>query len=485
MGRLLPTCIASNKDSIYFVARAVSSDNVNGKPLIVLAKSEQFPTNLNNISWSIVSTVSMDQLRPFILPLYTGDNLLSVQCVVDDNGVFTVGVMRLLYQADGVDSSIRYDPNAALIDKSTTTHGNSTVDGLGEWSIASDPSNLIEDFRYVNVKNPISGNNTVYRIQFNRYEATTVIKFGPEVRGNRAETDKRITLLENPGYFIRSLYASSDYIYFFEHSTDDTGPLQNYTLSVYPLPFSTISGGSINPTSTIPWHLEYFSPVCGGGAGSFYCLNYVVDNTTYMYRNIIYRMNGTAITDEWVSELDWRIMDYLISVPSQASAKQSNHSIITFNKVGLYSVNLSTLNGSIALQALPDIVVRINILTYVPPPPPVECGESCYFSKVMTRVIVIPSVIGALLLLCCLGFCISHCSVNRYKNPPAGGQRPAIVSVEGAENGGEPTGDNGGEVVEMETVTAEESKNDMDDQVEPADSHERSSGNVILEVVED
>ncbi|KAG0012253.1 hypothetical protein BGZ80_000096 [Entomortierella chlamydospora] len=406
MGRLLPTCIASNKDSIYFVARAVSSDNVNGKPLIVLAKSEQFPTNLNNISWSIVSTVSMDQLRPFILPLYTGDNLLSVQCVVDDNGVFTVGVMRLLYQADGVDSSIRYDPNAALIDKSTTTHGNSTVDGLGEWSIASDPSNLIEDFRYVNVKNPISGNNTVYRIQFNRYEATTVIKFGPEVRGNRAETDKRITLL-------------------------------------------------------------------------------VVDNTTYMYRNIIYRMNGTAITDEWVSELDWRIMDYLISVPSQASAKQSNHSIITFNKVGLYSVNLSTLNGSIALQALPDIVVRINILTYVPPPPPVECGESCYFSKVMTRVIVIPSVIGALLLLCCLGFCISHCSVNRYKNPPAGGQRPAIVSVEGAENGGEPTGDNGGEVVEMETVTAEESKNDMDDQVEPADSHERSSGNVILEVVED
>ncbi|KAF9401903.1 hypothetical protein BGX21_000218 [Mortierella sp. AD011] len=405
MGRLLPTCIASNRDSIYFIARAVSSDNVNGEPLIVLAKSEQFPTNLNNVSWSIVSTVPMDQLKPFILPFYTGNNLLSVQCVVDDDGVFTVGVMKLGHQVDGVGSSIRYDPNAALIDKSTTTHGNGTVGGLGEWTVASDPSNLIEDFRYVNVKNPINGNNSVYRIQFNRYEATTVIKFGPEVRGNRTETDKRITLL-------------------------------------------------------------------------------ILNSTTYMVRDTIYSLNGTSITDDWVSESNRRTMDYLISVPSQASGKQSNHSILTFNDDGLYSVNLSTLNHSIVLQALPDIVVSNNVLTHVPPPP-VECYESCHFAKAMTRVIIISSAIGILLLLCCLGFCIRRYSVNRYKDPPAGRQNPDIVSVRDAENGGEPNGDNDGEVVEMETVTAEEGRNAMNDQVESADSHEHSSGNVISEVVED
>ncbi|KAF9350675.1 hypothetical protein BGX26_011201 [Mortierella sp. AD094] len=252
MGKLLPTCITSNKDSIYLVAPAVSSDNVNGKPLIVLAKSEQFPGNPSNISWSVVSTVSMGQVKPFILPLYTDNHDLSIQCVVDDNGVFTVGITRLYYRAEGVESSIRYDPNAALIDKSTTTRGNGTIGGPGEWSIASDPSNLIEDFRFVNVKDPINGNNTVYRIQFNRYEAVTEIKFGPEVRGDRTEIDKRITLL-------------------------------------------------------------------------------VYDDTAFVSRNRIYSLNGTTVRDAWVSEPNWRSMDYLISIPSQAAGKRSNQSILTFN----------------------------------------------------------------------------------------------------------------------------------------------------------
>ncbi|KAG0005003.1 hypothetical protein BGZ79_007315 [Entomortierella chlamydospora] len=192
---------------------------------LVLAKSQQFPTDPTQISWSIVSTVPTQQLLPFITPQSGYVDLVYImQCVVDDNGVFTVGSVQGNVGYNNVTvASIRYDPSATLIENSNTTHGGVAGGsiGLGEWSIASDASNVLGKFRYVNVKEPINGNNTVYQIVYKSPPSKPEIVFGPLIRGNQTYVNKSIITL----------------IYF-----DSISKTKNYYMMIYTMNDMTVQG---------------------------------------------------------------------------------------------------------------------------------------------------------------------------------------------------------------------------------------------------
>ncbi|KAF9958745.1 hypothetical protein BGZ65_001200 [Modicella reniformis] len=105
MGKLQPSCIASNSDSIYFIANALE----NAEEILVLAKSAPLPKGPDQISWSVVSTVPNRQLVPFELPqTYSRSRYDVTSCVVDDNGIFAMGVL-----VDSQIQVIRYDPNGS------------------------------------------------------------------------------------------------------------------------------------------------------------------------------------------------------------------------------------------------------------------------------------------------------------------------------------------------------------------------------------
>ncbi|KAF9088832.1 hypothetical protein BGX27_002622 [Mortierella sp. AM989] len=195
MGRLYPTCFATNSESIYLIANAVSSDKNDGATL-VLAKSEPFPTNPGNITWSIVSTVPERQVSPFILPKPIERSFLtSVQCIVDNNGVFTAGSRGL--DSTGRYMSVRYDPKAALSNNSRTIQESGNIGGSdsghGEWSVDIRRSDSSAIVRFVNVKDTANSSNTIYQIRF-QPSTTYEIELDPMTMGIGNDTRKNVIL---------------------------------------------------------------------------------------------------------------------------------------------------------------------------------------------------------------------------------------------------------------------------------------------------
>ncbi|KAF9401904.1 hypothetical protein BGX21_000219 [Mortierella sp. AD011] len=209
-----------------------------------------------------------------------------MQCVVGDNGVFTVGSVQGNVGYNNVTvASVRYDPSATLIENSNTAHGGAPggSNGLREWSIASSAPDVLGKFRY----DPYSN-------------------------------------------LVRSLYAGNDNIYLFLRSPtwspgESLIPFRR-SLSLYSMPLSAISDGSVNFTSTMDWDPVCFDPSepsCSPGNGQFHCLGRYFDSVSKNYYMMIYTMNGVAVQGVWATNSTTKGEISVITVPSQTSDNQS------------------------------------------------------------------------------------------------------------------------------------------------------------------
>ncbi|KAK3815245.1 MAG: hypothetical protein J3Q66DRAFT_389113 [Benniella sp.] len=111
MGKLYPSCIASNSNSIWFIANAYPTDVPAGYSHFVLVRSPPFPTDTDTDQWTIMGTVPHLELKPFIKPgSYSRSLFETTTCTVDDNGVFAI--------ATGYDDDImrivRFDPKSSV-----------------------------------------------------------------------------------------------------------------------------------------------------------------------------------------------------------------------------------------------------------------------------------------------------------------------------------------------------------------------------------
>ncbi|KAI7831555.1 hypothetical protein BC939DRAFT_473112 [Gamsiella multidivaricata] len=274
MGKLFPTCVTSNNDTIYMAAYATEIGALPPIMLLVLVKSEQLPQDPSNISWSVVSTVPLTQLDPFNPPEPRElTPSISTECFVDDKGLFimTSQCLSNLW-------TVQYNPKATLLNNSKTTHGRSN-DHPGEWSMLDAISvgigHPFPHAQFLNTKSTVYGNETLYQVRYIPHRNDSlltppVIDVGPMEKNNRTAIDSRPVLLDQVNGSIYSLKIRDDNIYaVFDTAlgnsypyTNSTSPRYNKTLAVYPFSSSVIFNSTVSPNSTLnpaftlPWDLD-------------------------------------------------------------------------------------------------------------------------------------------------------------------------------------------------------------------------------------
>jgi len=110
MGKLYPSCIASNSNSIWFIANAYPTDVPAGYSHFVLVRSPRFPTDTDTDQWTIMGTVPHLELKPFTKPASYSRSLFEMTtCTVDDNGVFAISTGY----DDDIMRIVRFDPKSS------------------------------------------------------------------------------------------------------------------------------------------------------------------------------------------------------------------------------------------------------------------------------------------------------------------------------------------------------------------------------------
>lgn len=128
MGILIPRCIAANEESIYFVASGQDVNIHKGKKLLVLVKSNPFPSlnTTTTTTWNVISTVLASRFNEKQLD-YDREKFT---CHVDKNGIFTI-MAKTMIPSEPTLYRARYDPNAPLAPDTSTYNPNSGTHG--EW----------------------------------------------------------------------------------------------------------------------------------------------------------------------------------------------------------------------------------------------------------------------------------------------------------------------------------------------------------------
>lgn len=132
MGKLIPRCFAANSDTVYFLARAVSTNDKTGPEMVALVKSDPYPASIQEAKWTVVNNTTSRFFSSWYNRYYMSGDL---SCTVDDNGVF---IFTGQYSSSGARNSYRYDPLAPRDANHKTLPTNAT----GEWTA------LITDSQY-------------------------------------------------------------------------------------------------------------------------------------------------------------------------------------------------------------------------------------------------------------------------------------------------------------------------------------------------
>ncbi|KFH63869.1 hypothetical protein MVEG_10562 [Podila verticillata NRRL 6337] len=127
MGVLVPRCIAANEESIYFVASGQSLNIYKGEKLLVLVKSNRFPSlDSTDTTWNVISLTLASQFNEKQLDY----NREKFTCQVNKNGIFTI-MAKTMIPSEPTLYRARFDPNAPLASNNRTFNPyNSTH---GEW----------------------------------------------------------------------------------------------------------------------------------------------------------------------------------------------------------------------------------------------------------------------------------------------------------------------------------------------------------------
>ncbi|KAG0359227.1 hypothetical protein BG005_001173 [Podila minutissima] len=118
-------CFAANQDTIYFIMTASATEE-DSPSMLVLGRSQRFPTSIEVITWTIISSTPITHFDT--VPTFR-PHLATYRCSVSSEGVFT---FRYQYD-DRYDSfsGFRYDPRIQRQKKTGTC--NAITPELGDW----------------------------------------------------------------------------------------------------------------------------------------------------------------------------------------------------------------------------------------------------------------------------------------------------------------------------------------------------------------
>ncbi|KAF9964007.1 hypothetical protein BGZ65_011598 [Modicella reniformis] len=345
MGKLYPSCIVSNSDSIYFIAYALE----NAEELLVLVKSAPLPKGPDQISWTVVSTVSK-QFIPFKLH---GTYLLPggiPSCVVDDNGVFAMGAL-----VESQIQVIRYDPN-----------------GSQTWSLL-DPITLDakipqSTFQLFFAKDATNDASTLYHLRLQPvtvvdYTTTTAtpsltvgggtkgninstIIIGPMTDNNRTALESRSVVLSNVDGFPSGFTVGNNNLYV-EYNVNpgyiDQREWSRYnkTMIAYPIASLITPGSSLSPVFSIPWNLGCFrryQPASAASAGQLYSYCSVCNYQCY---GGLQTVDDQFASFREVGGIPFDI-DSLVVAPSQLGYRPTFAFIVTSGKT--YTLKFDSIN---------------------------------------------------------------------------------------------------------------------------------------------
>ncbi|KAG0356257.1 hypothetical protein BG005_004829 [Podila minutissima] len=246
MGKLIPRCFAANSDTVYFLARAVSTNDKTGPEMVALVKSDPYPASIQEAKWTVVNNTTSRFFSSWYNRYYMSGDL---SCTVDDNGVF---IFTGQYSSSGARNSYRYDPLAPRDANHKTLPTNATGEWTAlitdsqyssfpyYWGSSSDP----DPFILFNANGKNNANNT------NNNNATTSTTINGTTLSVRYGSDKLWAVMETgTPYYARM----NNYTYAKHHRT----------LAVFPFtaPYTVTSP----PASvvTAPWDLtcEYYYEV--------------------------------------------------------------------------------------------------------------------------------------------------------------------------------------------------------------------------------
>ncbi|KAF9181730.1 hypothetical protein BGZ51_005233 [Haplosporangium sp. Z 767] len=169
MGLLYASSLCASRQYIYAVAYATSTINTDipekggdTPVLLVLVRSQAYPTDPMNITWSVVSTIPTNQDWPFRMatPLVL-ENPGQATCVADDNGIVSLSIHSTSLH------TLQYDPKASRLTNSNTT--SEYDNGFGEWSLLDSlwiRSNPTIQYTTFSMKDSINGSDTLYHSHF-------------------------------------------------------------------------------------------------------------------------------------------------------------------------------------------------------------------------------------------------------------------------------------------------------------------------------
>lgn len=117
MGKLVPRCFAANSDTLYFLARAVRTNDKTQQELVALVKSDPYPASIQAARWTVVSNSSSKYFsRWYYRYTMSGD----LSCTVDDNGVFMF-TGRTLTMLELAFATIRWRPRIRIMTRPPRT----------------------------------------------------------------------------------------------------------------------------------------------------------------------------------------------------------------------------------------------------------------------------------------------------------------------------------------------------------------------------
>ncbi|KAG0336685.1 hypothetical protein BG004_007944 [Podila humilis] len=385
-------CVASNKEHVYILTSAIrfnSKGDEEGGKLYALIRSEQYPAQISNATWTLVDTLSPTSRDNTLQP--------TMQCSVDSKGIFVVsdGTIRLIHaSSNSTSSSNGWTAMAASVPNE---------DNLKTWRIfwpedktGKQTETVVSFPRPMDDQHP----QTIPYLDTIAFDSTW----------HMDEKTRQHHRIGNFSGFVAHVEYGDGQLFVINklnppfrtgNSTVDT---YNQTLAHYPFPVSETGAAAPLPITSLPWNtpgcLEsriYRSPITAVANGKLYllCDSKVLD-THNMY--IFDSKSNQTQSHSFNIRIDaWSSMTV---VYGSASRAEPRFAIVTSLDI-THAIDLSSMES---VQISDTIFVSENLKK--PNPPPSECAESCSMGKqIMKLIIGLVSAFVVLVLICVVFWC--------------------------------------------------------------------------------
>ncbi|KAF9439253.1 hypothetical protein BGZ76_007454 [Entomortierella beljakovae] len=379
MGKLSPSCMASNNEAVYFVAKAYSE----GTHLeIALVKSEPFPyptpsASGSGVSWSVVNLTPISNVSPFILPSQGDPQGLdnTMNCVVDDNGVFTMSVVQYTSSGYGNVVTIQYSPST---DQWTR---------LDDLEINGKDSTKLLLF---NVKNPSNNDTVLYQLRYERLvpeKQVRNITVGPLTSNGLSKNNSREFHLPGSNSGILAVYYANNNLYVISNLLSQKFGL-DYDQNMITYPFThPLAPNALNESSEIPWDTSCRLRTIFGSYNNDLYLGCVANITSLQtHGDNMFIINNKGVKSHWYSKGSSSFYD-ITPVPYRNQSNQvifaQRGNTMTYAILSAGSNTLSWATEAFIIT-VPGSIESSNTQVYVEP----ECYESCTRSRELTKIII-------------------------------------------------------------------------------------------------